>query len=143
MNDVNAVARLYSTSIILTKLLAGHPESGIYFSMSSLYQESHLKVLRLLESNPQLSQRELAEALGISVGKVNYCLNALVDNGLVKIQNFRNNKNKRVYAYLLTSQGIVEKANMTILFLQRKMVEYELLREEIDALQQDVKQQPY
>lgn len=102
--------------------------------MSSLYEESHLKVLRLLESNPQLSQRELAEALGVSVGKVNYCLNALIDKGLVKIQNFRSNKNKRVYAYLLTPKGIAEKADMTMQFLQRKMVEYELLREEIEKL---------
>jgi EPS-associated MarR family transcriptional regulator len=107
--------------------------------MSSLYEESHLKVLRLLESNPQLSQRELAEALGVSVGKVNYCLNALIDKGLVKIQNFRNNKNKRVYAYLLTPKGIAEKADMTMQFLQRKMVEYELLRDEIEQLQEDLK----
>ena len=106
--------------------------------MSSLYEESHLKVLRLLESNPQLSQRELAEALGVSVGKVNYCLNALIDKGLVKIQNFRNNKNKRVYAYLLTPKGIAEKAEMTMQFLQRKMVEYELLRDEIKQLQEDL-----
>ncbi|MFC3340488.1 MarR family EPS-associated transcriptional regulator [Paracandidimonas soli] len=106
--------------------------------MSSLYEESHLKVLRLLESNPQLSQRELAEALGVSVGKVNYCLNALIDKGLVKIQNFRNNKNKRVYAYLLTPKGIAEKAEMTVQFLQRKMVEYELLREEIERLRLEI-----
>ena len=108
--------------------------------MSSLYEESHLKVLRLLESNPQLSQRELAEELGVSVGKVNYCLNALIDKGLVKIQNFKNNKNKKVYAYLLTPKGIAEKAEMTIQFLQRKMVEYELLRDEIETLQKDLKQ---
>ena len=106
--------------------------------MSSLYEESHLKVLRLLESNPQLSQRELADALGVSVGKVNYCLNALIDKGLVKIQNFRNNKNKRVYAYLLTPKGIAGKTEMTMQFLQRKMVEYELLKEEIEQLQQDL-----
>lgn len=110
--------------------------------MSSLYEESHLKVLRLLENNPQLSQRELAEALGVSVGKVNYCLNALIDKGLVRIQNFRNNRNKRVYVYLLPSKGIAEKAEMTMQFLQRKMVEYELLRKEIESLQQDLKQQP-
>jgi len=110
--------------------------------MSSLYEESHLKVLRLLENNPQLSQRELAEALGVSVGKVNYCLNALIDKGLVRIQNFRNSRNKRVYAYLLTPKGIAEKAEMTMQFLQRKMVEYELLRKEIESLQQDLKQQP-
>ena len=95
-------------------------------------------MLRLLESNPQLSQRELAEALGVSVGKVNYCLNALIDKGLVKIQNFRNNKNKRVYAYLLTPKGIAEKADMTMQFLQRKMVEYELLRDEIERLRLEI-----
>ena len=106
--------------------------------MPSLYEESHLKVLRLLESNPQLSQRELAEELGVSVGKVNYCLNALIDKGLVKIQNFRNNKNKRVYAYLLTPKGIAEKADMTMQFLQRKMVEYELLKDEIERLRSEI-----
>lgn len=71
-----------------------------------------------------------------------YCLNALIDKGLVRIQNFRNNRNKRVYVYLLPSKGIAEKAEMTMQFLQRKMVEYELLRKEIESLQQDLNQQP-
>src|SRR5690606_41992891 len=101
----------------------------------------HLEVSRVVEGDREVSQRGLAEELGVSVGKVDYCLHALIDKGLVKIQNFRNNKNKRVYAYLLTPKGIAEKADMTMQFLQRKMVEYELLREEIEQLQQDLNQQ--
>ena len=81
-------------------------------------KESHLKVLRILETNPQISQRELSEALGVSLGKTNYCLKALLDKGLIKIQNFRNSKNKLAYSYLLTPHGIEQKANMTLRYLQ-------------------------
>ena len=105
---------------------------------TALYEESHLAVLRLLEQNPNLSQRELAEALGISVGKTNYCIKALVDKGLLKINNFRNNKNKMSYAYLLTPAGIAKKTELTVKFLQRKVVEYETLRTEIQLLKEDL-----
>jgi len=96
--------------------------------------ELQFRVLRLLESNPHLSQRELSKSLGVSLGGVNYCLNALVSKGSIKIQNFRNNQNKWVYAYLLTPQGLAEKTALTGAFLKRKMQEYQTLKEEIDSL---------
>jgi EPS-associated MarR family transcriptional regulator len=99
-----------------------------------LYQEIHLKVLRLLEAQPQMNQRELAQALGVSLGKTNYCLKALLDKGWVKVQNFQNSKQKLAYAYLLTPAGIVERAALTRRFLNRKVVEFDALRAEIDAL---------
>ena len=102
--------------------------------MTTLHQETHLQVLRLLESNPQLSQRELAAALGVSLGKTNFCLRALLDKGRVKVQNFQNNKQKLAYAYLLTPAGIAEKSALTKRFLTRKLEEYELLRAEIELL---------
>ena len=107
---------------------------------TALYEESHLAVLRLLEQNPNLSQRELAEELGISVGKTNYCIKALVDKGLLKINNFRNNKNKMSYAYLLTPAGITKKTELTVKFLQRKVLEYEVLKKEIDLLEKELRE---
>jgi EPS-associated MarR family transcriptional regulator len=102
-----------------------------------LHQETHLQVLRLLESNPQISQRDLAVALGVSLGKTNFCLKALLDKGLVKVQNFQNNKQKLAYAYLLTPAGIAEKSVLTKRFLTRKLNEYELLRAEIELLKRE------
>ena len=100
--------------------------------------ENHLRLLRLIEAQPDLSQRDLSRELGMSLGKVNYCLNALVDKGLVKVGNFRNNDNKLSYAYLLTPRGIKSKATITAHFLQRKMAEYESLKVEITQLQREV-----
>jgi EPS-associated MarR family transcriptional regulator len=102
--------------------------------------ELQFRVLRLLESNPHLSQRELSKSLGVSLGGVNYCLNALIAKGSVKIQNFRNNQNKWVYAYLLTPQGLAQKTALTGAFLKRKMQEYQSLKEEIEALSREVGQ---
>jgi EPS-associated MarR family transcriptional regulator len=99
--------------------------------------ELQFRVLRLLELNPNLSQRELSKTLGVSLGGVNYCLNALISKGSIKIQNFKNNQNKWVYAYLLTPQGIAEKTALTGAFLKRKMQEYQQLKEEIEALSQE------
>lgn len=96
--------------------------------------ELQFRVLRLLESNPHLTQRELSKALGVSLGGINYCLNALISKGSVKIQNFRNNDNKWAYAYLLTPQGIADKAALTTDFLRRKIQEYHQLKEEIESL---------
>lgn len=95
----------------------------------------HFRVLDLIEEEPNLSQRELAEKLGISLGGVNYCLKALINIGHIKIVNFKKNPDKSVYLYLLTPQGITEKANLTGDFLKRKMVEYQALKKEIDAIQ--------
>lgn len=99
--------------------------------------ELQFRVLRLLESNPHLSQRELSKSLGVSLGGINYCLNALISKGSIKIQNFKNNQNKWTYAYLLTPQGIVEKTALTGAFVKRKMQEYQQLKEEIEALSQE------
>ena len=103
----------------------------------SIHQDTHLKVLRLLQANPQMSQRELAAALGVSLGKTNFCLKALLDKGLLKAQNFHNSKRKLAYAYLLTPAGITEKTSLTGRFLKRKVDEYELLKAEIASLQQE------
>ena len=100
--------------------------------------ELQFRVLRLLESNPHLSQRELSKSLGVSLGGVNYCLNALVSKGSVKIQNFKNNQNKWVYAYLLTPQGLAEKTSLTGAFLKCKMQEYHVLKAEIESLSKEL-----
>jgi len=95
-------------------------------------------LLRLLAEEPQISQRDLASRLGISVGKTNYCLSALIEKGSVKISNFRKADNKLAYAYLLTPQGIEEKARITVSFLKRKVLEYAELQTEIETLRQEV-----
>ena len=94
--------------------------------------------MRILQENPDLTQRELADKLCMSVGGLNYCLNALIDKGLVKMQNFSNSKNKFKYVYLLTPMGIAEKVALTTHFLGRKMEEYEALKLEIEALKFEV-----
>jgi EPS-associated MarR family transcriptional regulator len=93
--------------------------------------------MRLLQENPDLTQRELAQKLGVSVGGLNYCLKALIERGLVKMQNFQQSKNKFGYVYVLTPRGIAEKALLTNRFLRRKMEEYEALRAEIETLTKD------
>lgn len=107
-------------------------------SSTSLQEENHLKVLRLLQASPQLNQRELADALGVSLGKINYCLKALLDKGFIKMQSFRKSQNKLAYAYLLTPVGITEKAGLTVRFLERKVAEYESLTLEIEALKSEM-----
>ena len=106
-----------------------------------LDENTHYTLLKTLEENPGMSQRDLAKKLGISLGKVNYCLNALVEKGSLKINNFRNNNNKMVYAYLLTPSGIEQKARMTVDFLKCKMNEYERLKAEIEELQHEAEHQ--
>lgn len=93
--------------------------------------------MRMLQGNPDLTQREIAQQLGVSTSGLNYCLNALIDKGWVKVQNFQNSKNKFKYVYLLTPQGIAEKMALTDRFLKRKMTEYEALKSEIEALQRE------
>ena len=97
--------------------------------------------MRRLQETPDISQRELARELGISLGSVNFCLQALMEKGWVKIQNFSNSKHKLGYVYLLTPTGISGKAALTARFLKRKMDEYDALLEEIEALRQEVAQQ--
>lgn len=94
-------------------------------------QEDHFKVLRKIQKKPNSTQRELAEELGFSLGKLNYCLKALQDKGLVKIENFKKNPNKLNYFYVLTPAGIAEKTKLTINFMKRKMKEYDELKREL------------
>jgi EPS-associated MarR family transcriptional regulator len=99
--------------------------------------ELRYRLLTLLQQNPEMSQRELAAALGMSLGKANYCINALIRRGLVKVRNFQNSKNKAAYAYLLTPRGIEEKAEVTIRFLRMRMAEYDALAQEIERLKHE------
>ena len=94
-----------------------------------------LDLLRELESNPECTQRELSQEMGVSLGKVNYCIRKLTEKGMVKITNFKQNPNKMGYAYLLTPRGMEEKSRLTFSFLKRKVIEYEILKKEIDELQ--------
>jgi len=102
-----------------------------------LTDEYRYKILKMVEANPAISQRELASQLGVSLGKVNFCLKALIEKGLLKASNFRNNKNKLAYMYLLTPSGIEEKASITMRFLKIKVQEYEALQAEISELRQE------
>ena len=99
--------------------------------------ETHLRLLRAIEANPQATQRELAEVLGVSLGKAHYCLRALVDQGWVKVRNFRASPNKLGYVHVLTRRGIEAKAQLTVGFLRRKVAEYESLKCEIELLRQE------
>lgn len=105
---------------------------------TKLQEDTHFRVLRILQENPEMSQRELAEAVGVSVGGIHYVLSALIDKGLVKLGNFTAAEDKRRYAYVLTGKGISEKAAITRRFLARRMEEYETLKAEIDALAQEI-----
>ena len=102
-----------------------------------LTDETRYRILKLLEADPHASQRRIADELGISLGRVNYCLNALIQKGLVKVNNFRNSANKRAYLYLLTPRGMEEKAIVTARFLKVKLAEYEALKSELEQLQRE------
>ncbi len=110
------------------------PVKTVTNTTASLDEALALRALQVLETDPNLSQRALARELGVSLGKTNYCLRALMDKGLVKLQNFQHNPRKMRYAYLLTPQGIEEKTRMTWQFLRRKEAEYEALQAEIAEL---------
>jgi EPS-associated MarR family transcriptional regulator len=99
-----------------------------------LTENIHYTLLKLVEANPDISQRELAREMGISLGKVNYCLKSLVGKGFVKLENFRRSDNKLAYAYFLTPLGLEEKARITLSFLRIKEAEYEAIRREIGLL---------
>lgn len=101
--------------------------------------EIQLRVLRLLEQNPQLTQRQLSAELGVSLGKTHYIVKSLIDVGLIKLENFQRSNNKLGYAYILTPKGIAEKATITVRFLARKQAEYRALEREIETLKSEVK----
>ena len=105
--------------------------------MAANKDDTRFRVLRLLEQNPEFSQRDLARALGVSLGRVNFVLNALVDKGLVKVSNFRKSNSKLRYAYILTPKGVSERVALTANFLKRKVSEYELLKAEIESLRHE------
>ena len=96
------------------------------------------KVLKILEQDPKLTQRELANELGLSLGKTHYVIRALVDRGWLKLKNFRRSNHKAGYAYYLTKKGLVEKSYLGVTFLRRKQVEYDLLQKEIKELKLEV-----
>jgi len=102
-----------------------------------LSDEYRYRILKHLEADPEISQRELAKALGISLGRANYCLKALIEKGLVKAKNFKNSSNRSAYAYYLTPTGFEEKARVTVQFLKRKVAEYEALKGEIESLRRE------
>ncbi|AUJ65709.1 MarR family EPS-associated transcriptional regulator (plasmid) [Aestuarium zhoushanense] len=105
---------------------------------TKLQEDTHFRVLRLLQENPEMSQRELAAAVGVSVGGMHYVLNALIEKGLVKLGNFTAAEDKRRYAYILTPKGLVHKAHVTKRFLKKKIEEFEALKSEIEKLQHEV-----
>ena len=104
-----------------------------------LTDEYRYKILKELEANPEISQRKLAKGLNISLGKANFCINALIEKGFIKANDFRNSHNKKAYIYYLTPKGIEEKASITLKFLKFKMAEYQALRLEIERLQHEAR----
>jgi len=107
------------------------------YGHARLKDEIAYKLLKLIEAEPHLSQREIAQKMGVSLGKTNYCLKALIDKGFIKLQNFYNNKKKSAYIYFLTPKGIEEKAAVTYRFLHRKIEEYEKIKVEIENLKNE------
>ena len=105
----------------------------------SIDPDIHFRVLHVLEENSSITQRELAQKLGISLGSVNFCLKALIDIGHIKVKNFQKNPDKSVYLYLLTPQGLKQKALLTAGFLKRKLEEYRALKNEIESIQSKMK----
>ena len=103
-------------------------------------KDIRLELLRKLEENPNYTQRDLSREMGVSLGKINYCIKKLIEKGFVKLANFNHNDSKVSYVYLLTPRGIEKKTKLTVEFLKTKIKEYELLQKEIDILQQDINQ---
>jgi EPS-associated MarR family transcriptional regulator len=102
-------------------------------------KDIHLELLRKLEVNPEYTQRELSQEMGVSLGKINYCMKKLIERGWIKLSNFSHNSNKVGYIYLLTPKGIEQKTRLTFSFLATKLEEYEKLKNEIGKLKQDAK----
>ncbi len=113
-------------------------EKPVSSRQAAAQEDVHFRVMRLLEVNPDMSQRDLAAHVGISLGSLNYCLKALMDKGFVKLENFQNSKHKFKYVYILTPAGIAQKVALTGRFLKRKMQEYDALKAEIDGLEAEL-----
>lgn len=110
---------------------------------SQAQQDVHVRVMRLLQDNPGMSQRDLAKAVGVSTGGIHYVLSALLEKGLIKLGNFTASEDKRRYAYILTPQGLTAKATLTRQFLIRKMAEFEALKAEIEAVGAELSKEGY
>ena len=108
---------------------------------SKIQEDTTFRVLRILAQEPDISQRDLADRLGVSLGGLNYCLRALIDKGFVKLENFSNSRHKFGYVYILTPAGLLEKAALTGRFLKRKMTEYEALKAEIASIRSEASQE--
>ena len=102
------------------------------------HPDTHFMVMNMISKNPDITQRELAKRVGVSLGSMHYCLKALIKKGWVKAGNFRKNPNKSSYLYLLTPEGILQKSNLAFDFLQRKKLEYDALKREIKILSEDI-----
>jgi len=102
-------------------------------------KQNQYQILKSLEQDSRSTQRQLSNNLGVSLGKVNYCIKSLIEKGLIKVNNFRNNKNKIQYSYLLTPKGVEEKAKLTLDFIRIKTQEYDALKQEIESLRQEAK----
>lgn len=100
--------------------------------------EIRLKLLKLLDNEPSLTQREMNKRMGVSLGKINYCLSALVERGLIRVERFKKHKNKSAYIYRLTPKGLEEMANLTLAFLKIRIKEYALIRKEIESLSEQI-----
>jgi EPS-associated MarR family transcriptional regulator len=124
----------YSSSPVNSRSISEQVHRPTFIVSPDLH---HYKLLKLIEANPAIQQREMAKAMGVSLGKINYCLKALMQKGLVKMDNFRRADNKLAYSYLLTPSGIEEKTRLTVSFLKYKVAEYEAIRNEIEQLRQE------
>ena len=129
----------YEAGLPITPEVGSNRVRSLIEHIVVLTDEYRFKILRLLEARPEISQRELARELGVSLGRVNYCLQALANTGMIKAANFKNSNNKKAYVYCLTRKGLGEKARATVRFLNHKMAEYEALRREIESLQRDMR----
>ena len=105
---------------------------------TAFYKEIHLNLLNLLQEEPELSQREMNQKMGVSLGKINYCISALTNKGMIKVERFKKAKNKSVYIYRLTPKGFEEVANLTISFLKIRIVEYDKIKKEIKSLSKQI-----
>ena len=132
-------ACLMAVWVHIRRLLIRRPAVACPVIIKSMpNDEIQLSVLRLLEKNPRLTQRQLSAELGVSLGKTHYIVKSLIDVGLIKLDNFQRSNNKLGYAYLLTPKGIAEKAAITVRFLARKQNEYKRLEQEIEMLRSEV-----
>ncbi len=111
---------------------------GLTRDPSQMREDARFRILRLLEERSEMTQREIAAELGLSLGGVNYCLRGLAERGAIKVRNFRTSRNKLAYAYLLTPKGLAEKARLTRGFLERRRAEYDALKAEIEDLSAEI-----